>query len=106
MTLPGFTAETSLYKTSGQYYPARTHRQIQGTVYPAQLDKFRWTVYGPTDLKCSPMTICQPLNYFCEICTEFDENCRPSTPYQSCIGVKIPNKIPINVPDPVVSLKR
>lgn len=106
MTLPGFTAEDSLYKTSGHYHTASARAQIDGTVYPAQLDKSRWTVYGPTRLKCFPMTICSPLNYFCDICTEFDENCRPSTTYPSCIGVKIPNKIPINVPDPVTSLIR
>jgi hypothetical protein len=56
---------------------------------------------------CSPMASCNPdpLNPFCEICTVMDQACRKST-YQSCMGVKIPNKIPINVPDPVVGLTR
>lgn len=102
MTLPGFTAEDSLYRTTGHYRTAGAHDQINGTVYPAQSDNLRWTIYDPIRLKCSPMTICKPdpLNDFCDICTEFDVNCRPTT-YQSCIGV--PNKIPpINLPDPVI----
>ena len=105
MTLPGFTAETSLYRTSGQYHTASAHAQINGMIYPAQLNMSRRTIDDTIRLKCAPMTICKPLNYFCDICTEFDENCRPST-YPSCLGVKIPNKIPINVPDPVVGLTR
>jgi hypothetical protein len=38
-TLPGFTAQVSLYKTSSCYFTARAHRQTGGAVYPALLDQ-------------------------------------------------------------------
>jgi hypothetical protein len=37
MNLPGFTAEASLYKTSGHTYTAQTHLQTGGAVFPAQV---------------------------------------------------------------------
>lgn len=39
MILPGFTAETSLYKTSGQYYTTHALRPIHGAVSPAAVDR-------------------------------------------------------------------
>ncbi len=36
MTMPGFTAEASLYKTSGHYYGLGTVGQINGVIHPAQ----------------------------------------------------------------------
>ena len=38
MTLPGFKAEDSLYRTSGHYRTARAHDQMDTAVYPAYLD--------------------------------------------------------------------
>ncbi len=107
MTLPDFTAENTLYQTSGHYRAAGAYDQSNGAIYPAQSNKARWTINGPIRLQCSPMTFCNPdpLNPFCENCTVIDENCSGST-YQYCTGVKIPNKIPINIPDPVVGLAR
>jgi len=148
MTLPGFTAEDSLYRTSGHYRTFSAHESNHGMINPAQLDKpgrvsnnrtlkkvclmgtscvpdpknpscqictdidencnkgLSWYDCTPR-LQCSPLTFCNPdpLNPFCNICTQIDENCQKST-YQYCIGVPIPNKIPINVPDPVVGLTR
>ena len=101
MNLPGFTAETSLYRTTEHYRTARAHQQIRGTVQPAQMNKLGWTVYDPNRLKCAPMKICSSLNYFCDLCTEYDEDCQPSTPYLSCIPVQI-TRPPINLPDPVI----
>lgn len=40
MTLPGFTAKHSLYRTSGQYRAAPAARQDQGMVIPAFVDPF------------------------------------------------------------------
>lgn len=50
MTLPGFTAEGSLYRTSEQYQTAYTHQQIQGTVYPAQSNRTGCTISLPVTL--------------------------------------------------------
>jgi hypothetical protein len=138
MTLPGFTAGNSVYRTSGHYRTSCVHDPINGTVYPAQLGKSRSISYTQTlktvckpgtscvpdryDLSCSictyrdeacdkiiswrdcdpirascfPLTFCNPdpLNPFCEICTDIDETCRETT-HQYCIGVEIPNKIPV-----------
>lgn len=108
MTLPGFTAETSLYRTSGHYHTASAYDQINGLIYPAHLDRSkRITRTRPLKILCFPWTFCEPdpLNQFCYKCTSIDETCKMST-YQYCKGVEIPNKIPINLPDPVVGLTR
>ena len=60
MTLPSFTAEGSLYRTSGRYHMVRAHYQINGTVYPAWFPD-------------CPMTLCYQGDsalpgYGCEIC--------------------------------------
>ena len=52
MNLPGFTAETSLYRTSGQYQSARAHQQTQGNVYPAQSNRTGCTTYPVTLTEC------------------------------------------------------
>jgi len=103
MTLPGFTADISLYRTNGQYHTTKTRAQSRGMVSPAQSDRTRWKLYdpyGPLQLKCAPLTVCHPLSDFCDLCTEYDENCRQST-YESCLGVPI-TRPPINLPDPVI----
>jgi hypothetical protein len=143
MTLPGFTAETSLYKTSGYYRMTSARDRFSEMIYPAQLDRsgriiktacvvgtscvpdpknpscrictiheedctegLSWYVCDRV-LPCGPMTTCEPdpLNQFCYNCTSIDKTCKKST-YQYCKGVIIPNKTPINVPDPVVGLTR
>ena len=38
MNMPGFTAETSLYKASGHYHMKGIHVPADVTIYPAQLD--------------------------------------------------------------------
>lgn len=48
MTLPGFTAQDSLYKTSGQYHNAFAPQQNQGMVTPAFVDPFCYSdCYSP-----------------------------------------------------------
>jgi hypothetical protein len=36
MTVPGFTAEVSLYRTSGHFHASRTHGESGGAIRPAQ----------------------------------------------------------------------
>jgi hypothetical protein len=90
MTLPGFTAETSLYRTTGQYHTARAQHQIQGMVPPAFVDSGCYNncysrcysehvnYWGDaqaictddctTQCTCKPVTICQK-NGLCTTCT-------------------------------------
>jgi len=42
MTMPGFTAEVSLYPTSGHYRLVRTHGQADGAIHPGQLSIPPW----------------------------------------------------------------
>jgi len=54
----------------------------------------------PVKLKCTPTTLfCNPdpLNRFCNICTDIDADCQFTT-HQECIGVPIPNKVVIPEP--------
>lgn len=165
MTLPGFTADASLYKTSAHYnnrgrssnrgpysnggydLTAGAQGPGQGMIHPAQMDRsgrinynpslkilcqpgtvcvsdpnnpacqtctyydenckagLGWYDCGPKQLHCAPLTTCNsdPHNPFCDICTDIDENCH-ETSHQVCVGVEIPNKIPINLPDPALRL--
>jgi hypothetical protein len=63
MSLPGFTAEGSLYR-SGQYQMSPAQRQIQGTVYPARLSTEGCATYQ----EC-----CEPDSFGCLSCRQTDE---------------------------------
>ena len=66
MNLPGFTAELSLYKTSGLYHAAKVE-QTGGRVYPAQFSFF------------------EPLCGYQMCIIDFDPNNRPI--WGDCCGV-------------------
>lgn len=72
MTLPGFTAEDSLYRTSEQYRTTRAQNQIQGTVYPAQSSRANCISYDPGTLTdcCHP----DPYRPDCWNCTTSDSS--------------------------------
>jgi len=74
MTLPSFTAETSLYRTSGQYRTARAHHQMKGTVYPAQSNRAECTTY--TTMPVTYTDCCNPDPYLpdCWRCSRSDSS--------------------------------
>lgn len=66
MGVPGFTAETSLYQTSGNYRMGRTFAPVGGTVQAAQDNCFKNCmddcVFGPTPhgrLECLGICRCE-----------------------------------------------
>jgi hypothetical protein len=81
MSMPGFTAEDSLYRTSGRYYTASAHNPINGSVYPAQSNRSGCTTYTLTLRECCSQ---DPLVPECWTCTTYDENGFVVSSYTSC----------------------
>jgi hypothetical protein len=87
MTLPGFTAETSLYRTSGHYRTASAQARINGIIYPAQLDRSGWDRNKQTLKKAWMMgTSCVPApnNPSCQQCTYRDQSCNVVFTWYNC----------------------
>lgn len=94
MNLPGFTAETSLYRTTEHYRTASAHEPINGMIYPAQMDYL-----GNKNVVTTPQYGCEPTEFcafydgdywcpYCWECTTTDANCKKDTyRYCDCIGV-------------------
>ncbi len=77
MSMPGFTAEVSLYKTNGRYQMIHAHYQIQGTVSPAQVN--RRTKYCVPDTYLPDCSHCQGYDVYGGL-VSWDEGggCNPS----------------------------
>lgn len=72
MSLPGFTAETALYQTSGNYRMVRTFASVEGAIQVAQDNCFKDCmddcVFGPTPhgrLECLGICRCECLGVGC-----------------------------------------
>jgi hypothetical protein len=80
MALPGFTAETSLYKTNGHYSTIRAHSQVNATVHLASVDMDCYnTCYGSGE----------DASYCRNLCCVEEVTCSPDPAYAGVAGCEI-----------------
>lgn len=106
MKMPGFTAKDSLYRANGHYRTARTHDQMKGTVYPAQVRDVCTTenvcvCQDQTTCSCTPSTSWKWDEHGCKVWTIKDEHCQVTiTPDPDCRPI-FPGRKPDPFTDPI-----
>jgi hypothetical protein len=74
MNIPGFTAEASLYRDSGQYQMAGAHTHADGAIQPA---------ISRSNCYWDCMASCDDLAYYCSVnCSCFCKGGPPRCQYQ------------------------
>jgi hypothetical protein len=103
MSIPGFTSETSLYKTSGHYYAtAGTHNALTAAGLTLALDN-SWNVTASVDCKTFPDSI---TCHECNATGPGTFNCCSlggTRPGDKCIIKNDPNKLAVDGSPPTTS---